>query len=171
MRSIILLYLVAVGCGDHPTPTGTLCPSPDPMTFGYTAADTPGCTGSAGDCNFGKTFMDTYCTNCHSSLLTKPSMRNGAPIFHDFDSLDGVLEVPDHIDEETGIGPKAANHFMPGAGTGGRCPSTLGGPLDEACPEPTDQERTNLALWIACERNRSHDLVDAGVGLEIPGDI
>ena len=132
------------------------------MTFGYTAALTPGCTGSAGDCNFGKTFMDTYCTNCHTYGL-KISMRNGAPLFHDFDSLYGAMGPVDHIDEQAGWGPKAQNAFMPGAGTNGRCPSTLGGPLDEDCPEPTGEERTKLSEWIACERLRHHDFVDAGI--------
>jgi hypothetical protein len=99
--------------------------------------------------------MTKYCTNCHSSDLTH-SERNGAPIYHDFDTLLGVLEVPDHIDEQTGWGPNAHNNFMPGEGTGGRCPSVKGGQLDEACPEPTAEERTNLAQWIACERLRDH---------------
>jgi hypothetical protein len=53
---------------------------------------------------------------------------------------------------------------MPGGGTDGRCPSVAGGSLDENCPEPSGDERTKLAQWIACERLRSHDFVDAGVG-------
>ena len=169
MRSILLVCLVLAGCSAGPTKTGTVCPSPDPMTFGYTAADTPGCTGSDGDCNFGKPFMDKYCTSCHSSVLPN-SKRNGAPLFHDFDSLFGVLEVPDHIDEQTGWGPKAHINFMPGDGTGGRCPSVQGGPLDEDCPEPTDDERTKVAEWIACERNRTHNFTDAGVPTDVLPD-
>lgn len=161
MRYILIVAIV--GCsGGRPTATGTPCPNPDPMTYGYTAADTPGCTGSAGDCNFGKTFMDTYCINCHDSSL-RNSMRNGAPLFHDFDTLLGVLEVPDHIDQQAGFGPKAQNTFMPSGGTNGQCPSTLGGKLDEACPEPTVEERTKLAQWLACERGRTHNFTDAGV--------
>jgi hypothetical protein len=31
-----------------------------------------------------------------------------------------------------------------------------GGSLDEACPSISDEERTNLAQWIACEVNRDH---------------
>ena len=162
MRALGLVVLVACTNSATPTSTGTDCPSPDPMTLGYTAQSTPGCTGTTDQCNFGKTFMDKYCVNCHDSSLSL-SMRNGAPLFHDFDTLLGVLEVPDHIDQQTGIGPKAHNTFMPGAGTGGQCPSELGGSLDENCVEPTDEERTNLSLWIACERNRPHDLSDAGV--------
>lgn len=157
MRSLVLLMFVAA-CGTTaiPTPTETVCPSPDPMTFAYTLADTPNCTGTADQCNFGKTFMDTYCINCHSSELPR-SARNGAPLFHDFDSLLGVVEVTGHIDEQAGFGPNAHNTLMPGAGTGGRCPSVLGGALDEKCPEPTAEERVNLAVWVACEKDRPHN--------------
>ncbi|CAN5571916.1 hypothetical protein BH11MYX1_BH11MYX1_33350 [soil metagenome] len=154
MRTLVLALLLA-GCssGPGPSPTGTTCADPDPIT---------GTTTLTYD-NFGKPFMDAYCINCHSSDLPH-SQRNGAPIYHDFDTLLGVLEVPDHIDEQTGHGPKAQNNFMPGDGTGGRCPSVKGGTLDEACPEPTAQERTNLAVWIACERERTHNFIDGGVG-------
>jgi hypothetical protein len=117
--------------------------------------------------NFGRQFMASYCTSCHSSLLLHPSERHGAPTYHDFDTLFGVMEVavsrPDHIDEQSGWGPNAHNNFMPGEGTGGRCPSIPGGPLDEDCPLPTGEERVELAQWIACEKDRPHDFVDAGV--------
>ena len=155
MRWMFLITLAVAGCtgGATPTPTGTTCPDPDPVT---------GTTTLTWD-NFGHDFMFKYCTNCHNSALTEPSQRNGAPLFHDFDTLLGVLEVPDHIDEQAGWGPKAKNSFMPGAGTDYRCPSMLGGPLDENCPKPTGEERTNLSQWLACERLRSHSFVDAGV--------
>jgi hypothetical protein len=144
MRLAVLL-LVLAACPSVPTPTGTQCPDPDPMTLTYD--------------NFGKPFMDKYCTWCHDSHLTL-SKRNGAPLYHDFDTLLGVLEVPDHIDEQAGFGPKAQNTFMPGA----RCPSVAGGPLSKNCDQPTTEERTNLAMWIACERNRPHNFnADAGV--------
>ncbi len=141
----VLLVLVLAGCPGTPTPTGTVCPDPDPMTLTYD--------------NFGKDFMTRYCTWCHDSKLP-PSQRNGAPIYHDFDTLVGVLEVPDHIDEQAGWGPKAHNDFMPGQ----RCPTTPGGSLNRDCPQPTGEERTNLAMWIACERKRPHNFTpDAGV--------
>jgi hypothetical protein len=151
-RTVILIALAACS-GGSPTPTGTTCADPDPVT---------GTTTLTWD-NFGHDFMFKYCTNCHSSDLPN-SKRNGAPIYHDFDTLLGVLEVPDHIDEQTGWGPKAQNDFMPGGGTNNRCPSVPGGSLDENCPEPTGTERTNLSQWIACERLRPHDFADAGVG-------
>jgi len=155
-RLILALALAACGGTDaQPTPTGTLCADPDPLTFGYTLADTPGCTGTPDQCNFGKTFMDAYCVNCHSSTLVQ-SKRNGAPLYHDFDSLIGVVEVLGHIDEQAGFGPDAQNTFMPGAGTGGKCPSFVGCSLDEECPEISAEERTTLAVWLACEKGRTH---------------
>jgi hypothetical protein len=125
------------GGPSEPTPTGALCPTPDPMTLTYD--------------NFGRKFMSDYCTWCHDSSLPR-SQRNGAPIYHDFDTLLGVLQVVDHVDQRTGAGPNAHNTLMPGA----RCPSTKGGVLDRACPQPTDQERTDLSVWLACEQQRTH---------------
>jgi hypothetical protein len=158
VRDVVMLVGVAVaGCAQPgPTDTHTLCPADDPMAFAYTRDDTPDCTGTDEQCNFGKTFMYKYCINCHSSELPL-SKRNGAPLYHDFDSLFGVFVVTNHIDEQTGIGPDATNRFMPGAGTGGKCPSVPGGPLDMDCITPTDQERKDLAVWIACEAQRPHN--------------
>jgi hypothetical protein len=133
--AIIAVALAAACSGDVPTPTGAACPTPDPMTLTYD--------------NFGRDFMGRYCTWCHDSSLPR-SQRNGAPVFHDFDTLLGVRQVIDHIDEEAGFGPDAHNTFMPGS----RCPSVPGGPLDKPCDQPTAEERTNLALWLACEQNR-----------------
>lgn len=144
MRRLSIIAFVAACGGASPEPTGTVCPDPDPMTLTYD--------------NFGREFMATYCTWCHASDLTR-SKRHGAPLYHDFDSLLGVLQTPDHIDEQTGHGPKARNDFMPPE----RCPTTAGGALDRDCPQPTADERRKLSEWIACERNRPHDFVDAGV--------
>ena len=142
MRFVVICMLVA--CGSSPTSTGTVCPDPDPMTLTYD--------------NFGRDFMMKYCVHCHSSELTR-SKRNGAPLFHDYDTLLGVLQTPDHIDQQAGFGPDATNEFMPPD----RCPSTPGGALAVDCRKPTDEERTKLAEWIACERNRPHNFSDAGV--------
>jgi hypothetical protein len=164
MRIAVLALLAA--CGGNtaiPTDTLTVCPTPDPMTLGYSDLSLPGCTGTPDQCNFGKTFMTRYCINCHDSKLDKLSERNGAPVFHDFNTLLGIIGPWQHIDEQTAIGPSAHNTFMPGAGTGGRCPSQLGGPLDEDCPQPTDDERETLGVWLICEHGRTHDLSDAGV--------
>lgn len=153
MRLPLLLTLALAACGPdaRPTPTGTVCPDPDPRTFGFTADDTPGCTGTAEQCNFGETFANRYCISCHDSALPR-SKRNGAPLFHDFDSLEFVLRFADHVDEQAGFGPDAENTFMPPA----RCPSVPGGSLDIDCPQPTDEERRELAVWLACEQTREH---------------
>jgi hypothetical protein len=145
MKYMLLTLCLLAACSDHPTPTGTECPSPDPGTPTYD--------------DFGKAFMEKYCTWCHDSSLPR-SQRNGAPLFHDFDSLLGVLEVQGHIDQQTGIGPNASNYFMPPD----ECPSTIGGKLDTDCAKPTDDERRKLALWLACEQDRPHNFsADAGV--------
>jgi hypothetical protein len=136
MRAAFLLVLL-VACRGTPTPTGTVCPDPDPGDLTYD--------------NFGKPFMEKYCTWCHASSLPR-SMRNGAPLYHDYDSLRGVLETPDHIDQQSGSGPNADNDFMPPS----RCPSTPGGKTNKDCTQPTEEERQQLAKWIACERNRPH---------------
>jgi hypothetical protein len=138
MRNLIFLLVLVAACGGSPTSTDTVCPDPDPMTLTYD--------------NFGKPFMEQYCISCHAADLPR-SKRNGAPLYHDFDTLLGVLEVPDHIDQQAGSGPNADNDFMPP----GRCPSVAGGKLDEDCPQPTEEERQQLSQWIACERNRPHN--------------
>jgi hypothetical protein len=142
--AIALLFMFgALGC-ESPTPTGATCPDPDPGTLTYDS--------------FGKPFMEKYCTWCHDSSLPR-SKRNGAPLFHDFDTFLGVLKVDDHIDEQSGAGPDATNEFMPPD----RCPSTIGGALTKNCSQPTLTERRQLAEWIACEKNRDHTFFDAGV--------
>jgi hypothetical protein len=138
MRFVVLGFvLVACTNAAGPTPTETVCPDPDPNTLTWD--------------NFGQKFMADFCTMCHSSALPH-AQRNGAPLYHDYDSLRGVLLIPDHIDEDAGNGPAADNSRMPP----GRCPSTPGGPLDRDCARPTGQERTNLSMWLACEVKRPH---------------
>jgi hypothetical protein len=137
MKTIACFALVLAACGGTPTSTGTVCPDPDPMTLTWD--------------NFGQDFMTRYCVWCHDSSLPR-SMRNGAPLYHDFDTLLGVLKTPDHIDQQAGIGPDAENRFMPPD----RCPSTIGGSINRDCAKPTDDERRKLSEWIACERNREH---------------
>ncbi|MBL0213852.1 MAG: hypothetical protein IPQ07_08215 [Myxococcales bacterium] len=137
MRLLTACFLLAACSNPIPTPTGTVCPDPDPGDLTYE--------------NFGKPFMENYCTMCHLSTLPR-SQRHGAPIYHDYDSLRGVLETPDHIDEQAGSGPDADNMLMPPD----RCPSEPGGALNVSCKVPTEDERKHLALWIACERTRPH---------------
>jgi len=140
----VLLLVVVAGCTcpsyKKPTPTGVQCADPDPIT---------GTTTLTWD-NFGHDFMCHYCTNCHDSSLPL-SKRNGAPLFHDFDYLGGVVGPADHVDMQTGWSDLVHNNAMPGGGTCGQCPSKLGGPLDHECLIPTDEERRQLAQWLACQ--------------------
>lgn len=135
----VLLGLLFAGCSAAaaPTPTQTVCPTPDPMALTWD--------------NFGREFMAEFCNSCHSSTLLH-SERNGAPLFHDYDALMTVLYLPNHIDEQAGAGPAATNTLMPPA----RCPSTPGGPIDRDCPQPTQQQREELSAWLACEVKRPH---------------
>jgi len=136
MRTVLLGLLIA-GCSttNPPTPTKAVCPTPDPMTLTWDS--------------FGQAFMTEFCTDCHASTL-QHSQRNGAPLFHDYDTLMFVLEIPDHIDQWAGSGPAATNTLMPPS----RCPSVPGGPINRDCPQPTDQQRKDLSVWLACEVER-----------------
>jgi hypothetical protein len=119
MKRLALLVLLA-GCPQESVfgpPTETECPTAG-TTLTYD--------------NFGKPFMESYCTRCHSSQLVG-TQRMGAPSFHDFDSLFGIKAVSMHIDETTGSGPAATNTGMPPDGA-----------------KPTKAEREMLAQWIAC---------------------
>jgi len=136
---LILFSLLIAGCTttSTPTPTQAVCPTPDPMTLTWNS--------------FGQTFMTDFCNDCHSASLPH-SERNGAPLYHDYDTLMGVLNTAPHVDEFSGSGPAATNTIMPPA----RCPSTPGGPLDRDCPQPTTQQREDLSVWLACEALRPH---------------
>jgi hypothetical protein len=138
MRLVILSFvLVACSSAATPAPTGAACPDPDPGTLTWDS--------------FGQTFMASYCLDCHLSTLTH-SARNGAPLYHDYDTLTGVLETAEHIDQDSGSGPDASNSRMPPS----QCPSVAGGPLNRSCPQPTEAERANLSVWLACESLRPH---------------
>ncbi|HET9627002.1 MAG TPA: hypothetical protein VFP84_36835 [Kofleriaceae bacterium] len=129
--------LAACSAAHGPEPTGATCPSPDPMTLTWDS--------------FGQAFLARYCTMCHASTL-KRSQRNGAPLYHDYDTLMFTLEIPDHIDQYAGSGPAATNTLMPP----GDCPEVAGGPLATACAQPSDDERERLSTWLACEAQRAH---------------
>lgn len=107
------------GCGDEEIlgpPTEATCPTGSTLTY----------------TNFGKPFMEQYCTRCHDSAKTG-SARNGAPLYHDFDTQLGIQQVSNHVDETAGSGPAATNEAMPPDGA-----------------KPTLEERQKLAEWIAC---------------------
>lgn len=102
--------------GEFGPPTESVCPEGSTLTWD----------------NFGNMFMQTYCTRCHASTLTGAD-RQGAPLYHDFDSLQGVLVVADHVDQKAAAGPAATNELMP-----------------ISAPTPTLEERQKLGEWLAC---------------------
>ena len=136
MRLVVLGFVLAACTNTAlPTPTQAVCPDPDPGTLTWES--------------FGQQFMAGYCTMCHATTLMREA-RNGAPILHDFDTLEGVLRLPGHIDERAGSGPAATNTLMPPD----ECPSTPGGPINTDCRKPSQAERADLSVWLACEAKR-----------------
>lgn len=114
-----LLFVVQfAGCDheDEAIPSGATCPEGSTLTWG----------------TFGKGFMDSYCTRCHSTTLTG-SARQGAPNDHNFDSVELVRVELDHTDEQAAAGPDSVNALMP-IGT----------------PTPSEAERRQLGEWLAC---------------------
>ena len=101
-------------------PTEATCPSDSTLTYTH----------------FGAPFMEMYCTRCHASDKMGPD-RQGAPTFHDFDTLFGVKAVLDHVDETTASGPAATNTSMPPDGA-----------------KPSLAERQMLGEWLACLRDK-----------------
>jgi uncharacterized membrane protein len=109
------------GCGDHADEvvgekTSAACSDGSSLTYE----------------SFGRAFMSSYCTGCHSSALAGEA-RHGAPAYHDFDTLMGIRAVADHIDQMAGAGPAAINVQMPPSGAG-----------------PSEKERRQLSEWLAC---------------------
>lgn len=120
MRRFLAALLVTAACSHDGSifgpPTESVCANGSTLTYN----------------NFGKAFMESYCTRCHASTLSGAE-RHGAPSFHDFDSVFGIRAVSDHIDETTASGPAATNEGMPPNGA-----------------MPTLAERQQLGEWIAC---------------------
>ncbi|MDB4962684.1 MAG: uncharacterized protein JWP01_2683 [Myxococcales bacterium] len=120
MTRWMLLVLALAGCpNDVPLfgpPTESTCPTASPLTYE----------------NFGKPFMESYCTRCHDSKLVGKD-RMGATSFHDFDTIFGIKAVSEHIDFTTASGPAATNTSMPPDGD-----------------KPSLEERRQLGEWIAC---------------------
>ena len=128
-RSLLLVLLALAACGrPDPIPTGSTCPPDNTLTYD----------------NFGAPFMESYCTRCHDQDK-HGAERHGAPIYHDFDTLYGILVVASHVDREAAAGPNAINRLMPYDGD-----------------KPTDDERYQLGQWLACEID-ALSAVDAGV--------
>jgi len=120
MKHIALLLLSLAACMS--TPSGSTCP-PD-------TADRPTYD------NFGREFMETYCTGCHSITAIN---RRGAPGDQNYDTIDDVRAHANAIDAAAAAGPDATNTFMP----------ELGGTVHAA---PTKAEREQLGRFLACEQ-------------------
>jgi hypothetical protein len=124
-----LATLPACPDSPDPKPTGSTCPPGSPLTYD----------------NFAAPFMAAYCTRCHASTLSGPE-RHGAPLFHDFDSERGILNVGHHVDEYAAAGPLAINTIMP----------------NDDGAAPTVDERRHVGVWLAGALG-ARDTPDAGV--------
>ena len=69
--SAVLLLALAACAGEEEDP---LCAREVPLTYQ----------------SWGQGFLDTHCNGCHSSLLVREELRNGAPLGIDFDTLEGT---------------------------------------------------------------------------------
>ena len=116
--ALALAFLAACGGSDEGTFTESVCPTTDPPTYD----------------NFGRTFMEAYCTSCHDSAKTG-AMRKDAPVTIDFDTLANLRMWTSQIDKQAAIGPAATNRLMPPSGN----------------PKPSDAERRRLGEFVACE--------------------
>jgi uncharacterized membrane protein len=115
-----LLLFATAACTS--TPSGATCPPP--------TADVPTYD------NFGRAFMATYCTDCHSINATN---RHGAPADQNYDTEADIKAHAAAIDAEAAAGPNAMNTAMP----------DLAGPVHSA---PTQAERETLGQFLACEQ-------------------
>jgi mono/diheme cytochrome c family protein len=118
MRHLAIALIAIAACGGNASigPTGAECPPASTVSYD----------------SFGRDFMVSYCIRCHDSRLNGAD-RHGAPEFHDFETLQGIRVVADHIDEYAGSGPLGTNTEMP-----------------PGAPRPSDEERRQLSEWIAC---------------------
>ncbi len=117
---------LSLGCaeeGDHHgsavaegISTNTTCPATQSLTYA----------------NFGQAFLQTYYLRCHSANVSGDA-RQGAPEDHNFDVLDDVRSLAEHIDQYAGSGPAATNTVMP-----------------KDSPAPSTEERRKLSEWLAC---------------------
>lgn len=112
-------------------PSGATCPAGSTLTYE----------------TFGQSFMEQYCTSCHSSALTGAA-RHGAPSDHDFDTLAAIHEVgAEHIDLVAAAGPLHVNTAMPP--TEGHAGAPTVSHVDHESL-PSEAERRLLGEWLAC---------------------
>jgi len=109
--------------------------SPDPAvneapTSGAVCPPPPGNTALT-HANFGAAFFANHCLGCHGTPPT-----NGAPAHADFTSLAVIQDHLGLIDQMAAKGPARTNTTMP--------------VLVPPATGPTDAERTDLGVWLAC---------------------
>ncbi len=112
------MLFAACSSSDGGGPSGAICPTTNPPTYD----------------SFGKQFMTSYCTGCHSSTA---SNRYDAPSSQNFDTEADIKARAAAIDAEAAKGPSSTNADMP----------DLGGPVKA---EPSDAEREMLGQYLAC---------------------
>ncbi len=102
---------------EHPdTPSGATCPPTSTLTWE----------------NFGRPFVETHCTTCHS-VHRSGDARQGALPGTDFDTAENVRAWADPIDRHAAAGSLNVNRSMP-----------------TTSPVPSDEERRRLGEWLAC---------------------
>ena len=132
--ALLALTGVASCGGDDAHPegkgSGAVCPPGSTLTYE----------------NFGRTFMQTYCTRCHASALMGDA-RKGAPADHNFDTLSQIRFFADHIDGRAAAGPSSVTTSMPPDDT-----------------KPSEENRRKLGEWLACETGSDEDSGTPGDG-------
>jgi uncharacterized membrane protein len=116
------LFCLLVFAACTHTPSGATCPDNE--------ADRPTYD------NFGREFMETYCTSCHSAAAPD---RHGAPLDQNYDSEADVRQHAIEIDAHAAAGPNGINTSMP----------DVAGPVHAA---PSQAEREMLGRFLACEQ-------------------
>ncbi len=104
--------------------TGSTCPDLDNPPITYSG--------------WAQGFFASYCTRCHSSMLTTTEERNGATPHANWDDLPTIRSYAQEIDSFAAGGPNGINHIMPPADPSGMFPM------------PSDDERIMLGEFLAC---------------------
>ncbi|MDP8225218.1 MAG: cytochrome c [Candidatus Lernaella stagnicola] len=79
--------------------------------------------------NFGKAFMEQWCSACHTSAKKGPLARQGAPKGYDFDQVEVIKkdkgEILEWVIDKSKMPP--------------------------GLTKPTDEEKAKLKTWLDCE--------------------
>lgn len=105
--ALTLALATSIACNKS-GPTGSTCPTNSTLTYE----------------SFGKSFMTTYCTECHS--------RSGHGEQPMLDDIASIRAASAEIDRTSAAGPDATNTDMPEG------------------MDVSDSEREKLGEWLAC---------------------